>query len=87
MKASVNFAGRTSMEVGVRVDAEDLLTGHRRHTNSAFLTFVAVDRDGRPVEVPPLLLETDEEKRRHGAARERRRLRLEERQAEAAGKE
>ena len=83
MKASVNFAGRTSMEVGVRVEAEDLLTGNRRHTNSCYLTFVAVDRHGRPVPVPPLLPETEEEQRRHRAAAERRRRRLEEREAEA----
>jgi acyl-CoA hydrolase len=82
MKASVNFAGRTSMEVGVRVEAEELLTGRRRHTNSCYLTFVAIDADGRPVEVPPLRPETDEEHRRHAAARERRRRRLEERNAE-----
>jgi len=83
MKASVNFAGRSSMEVGVRVEAEDLLTGRRRHTNSCYLTFVAVDRNGRPVEVPALQPETDEEIRRNTAARERRQRRLEEREAEA----
>lgn len=82
MKASVNFAGRTSMEVGVRVEAEDLLSGTRRHTNSCYLTFVAIDRNGRPVEVPELRPETDEDKRRHAAAGERRRRRLEERQSE-----
>jgi len=82
MKSSVNFAGRTSMEVGVRVEAEDLITGRRRHTNSAYLTFVAVDRNGRPIEVPPLVPETPVEVRRHAAAQERRRRRLEERNAE-----
>jgi acyl-CoA hydrolase len=82
MRASVNFVGRTSMEVGVRVEAEDLLTGRRRHTNSCYLTFVAVDAAGRPVEVPALRPETPDEKRRHSAAAERRRRRLEERQAE-----
>jgi acyl-CoA hydrolase len=82
MKASVNFAGRTSMEVGVRVEAEDLITGRRRHTNSAYLTFVAVDRNGRPIEVPPLVPERPEEVRRYAAAQERRRRRLEERAAE-----
>src|SRR5918992_1515111 len=60
MKASVNFVGRTSMEVGVRVETENLLTGVRRHTNSCYLTFVAVDADGRPVEVPSLVPETPE---------------------------
>ena len=82
MKASVNFVGRTSMEVGVRIEAENLVTGNRRHTNSCYLTFVAIDDDGKPVEVPPLVTETDEERRRHAAAGERRRRRLEERNAE-----
>jgi acyl-CoA hydrolase len=79
MKASVNFVGRTSMEVGVRVEAEELLTGHRRHTNSCYMTFVAVDREGRPVPVPALIPETPDEKRRFEAAKERRARRLEER--------
>jgi len=83
MKASVNFVGRTSIEVGVRVEAENLVSGIRRHTNSCYLTFVAIDRNGRPVPVPPLLPETDEEIRRNNAAQERRRRRLEERTAEA----
>ena len=82
MKASVNFVGRTSMEVGVRVEAEELLTGRRRHTNSCYLTFVAVDRNGRPIEVPPVLAESADEKRRQDAARLRREVRLKERQME-----
>jgi acyl-CoA hydrolase len=82
MKCSVNFVGRSSMEVGVRVEAEDLQTGNRRHTNSCYLTFVAIDRNGRPVEVPKLIHETEDEKRRFEAAKERRRRRLEERTAE-----
>lgn len=82
MKASVNYAGKTSMEIGVRVEAEELLTGRRRHTNSCYLTFVAVDRNGRPIEVPELVPETADEKRRYGAAQERRQRRIEERQAE-----
>jgi acyl-CoA hydrolase len=82
MRASVNYVGRTSMEIGVRVEAEDLLTGQRRHTNSCYLTFVAVDRDGRPVEAPDIVPETAAEKRRYRAAVERRRRRLEEREAE-----
>lgn len=82
MKASVNFVGRTSMEVGVRVEAEDMLTGQRRHTNSAYLTFVAIDRNGRPVEIAQLVTESEEETRRARAAQDRRRRRLEERQAE-----
>jgi acyl-CoA hydrolase len=84
MKASVNYAGRTSMEVGVRVEAEDLVTGRRRHTNSCYLTFVAIDRTGRPIVVPPLVPETPAEHRRHAAAQDRRRRRLEERNAEEA---
>jgi acyl-CoA hydrolase len=82
MKASVNYAGRSSMEVGVRVEAEDLMTGRRRHTNSCYLTFVAVDRNGRPIEVPELVPETEDELRRYGAAQQRRRRRLEERESE-----
>ena len=84
MKASVNFVGRTSMEVGVRVEAEDLLSGRRRHTNSCYLTFVAIDRNGRPIDVPGLRPETPDEIRRHRAAEERKRRRLEERTAEDA---
>lgn len=82
MKASVNYAGRTSMEVGVRIEAEELLSGNRRHTNSCYLTFVAVDRNGRPIEVPELRPETPDEVRRYEAALQRRQRRLEERQQE-----
>lgn len=82
MKASVNFVGRSSMEIGIRIEAENMLTGVRRHTNSCYMTYVAIDGDGRPIEVPSLLLETDEEKRRFAAAAERRRLRLMERDDE-----
>jgi len=82
MQASVNYVGRTSMEVGVRVEAEELLTGRRRHTNSCYLTFVAVDKKGHPIEVPELVPETPEEQRRYEAARERRARRLEERERE-----
>lgn len=79
MKASVNWVGRTSLEIGVRVEAENLLTGRRRHTNSCYTTFVALDDNGQPSVVPPLLCETDDEQRRHRAAADRRRRRLEER--------
>ena len=82
MKASVNYVGKTSMEVGVRVETENLLTGERRHTNSCYVTFVAMGADGRPVKVPPIKPETPDEERRHAAAQERRRRRLEERHAE-----
>ena len=84
MKCSVNFVGRTSMEVGVRVEAEDLQTGNRRHTNSCYLTFVAIDRNGKPIEVPRLVPETEEELRRYEAAKARRQRRLEERTSEQA---
>jgi acyl-CoA hydrolase len=82
MKSSVNFVGRTSMEVGVRVEAEELLSGRRRHTNSCYLTFVAVDRNGRPIDVPDVVPETPDEQRRYLAAEKRRQLRLAEREAE-----
>jgi len=82
LKASVNYVGRTSMEIGVRVEAENLVTGVRRHTNSCYLTFVAVDDRGCPREVPELVAETEAERRRNAAAKERRRRRLEERNAE-----
>jgi acyl-CoA hydrolase len=82
MKASVNFVGRSSMEVGVRVEAEDLMTGRHRHTNSCYLTFVAVDRNGRPIEVAGLTPQTDAEKRRYAAAETRRLARLAERESE-----
>lgn len=82
MKASINWVGRTSMEIGVRVEAENLLSGVRRHTHSCYTTFVAIDDNGRPSPVPPLILETDDDRRRHEAAAERRRRRLEERDTE-----
>ena len=78
--ASVNAAWRTSMEVGVRVEAENPRTGERRHTNSAYLTMVAVDDDGHPLEVPPLVPESDVELAREAEAQVRRRNRLRERE-------
>jgi len=71
VKASVNFAGRTSMEVGVKVLSECPLTGAIQHTSSAYLTFVALDDQGRPTTVPPLELVTDEDRRRNAEARAR----------------
>ena len=82
MKSAVNYTGRTSMEVGVRVEAEDMISGRRRHTNSCYLTFVAVDRGGRPVIIPPIIPMSPDDERRNAAAKERRRRRLEERTAE-----
>src|SRR5438445_567263 len=75
-RASVNHVGRTSMEEGVRVDAEDLLSGKVAHVASAYLVFVATDDRGRPVPLPPVTAETDEERRRMAAAETRRSLRL-----------
>ena len=76
LKASLNLVGRTSMEVGVRVESENPLTGEIRHTASAFLTYVALDKSGRPMEVPPLILETAEDERRNEDALARREVRL-----------
>jgi acyl-CoA hydrolase len=79
-KACVNAAWRTSMEVGVRVDAEDPRTDQSRHTNTAYLTMVAVDDDGRPLRVPPLLARSADEQRREREAQLRRSNRLAERE-------
>lgn len=76
LKASVNYVAKTSMEVGVRVDAENPRTGEVFHTATAYLTFVAIDKNFKPIAVSPILPETDEEKRRYEGARERRKLRL-----------
>ncbi|MDA8125622.1 MAG: acyl-CoA thioesterase [Deltaproteobacteria bacterium] len=84
LKASLNYVGKTSMEVGVRVETENPRTGERRHTASAYLTFVSLDPEGRPRPVPPLTLETDEERRRHREARARREARLAEKKKEKA---
>lgn len=81
LSSSVNYAGRTSMEVGVRVDSENPRTGERHHTGSCYVTFVAIDGEGRPVEVPPVIPESEEEKRRFTDAQERRRHRLAAREA------
>ena len=74
--AQVNYVGRTSMEVGVHVEAENLLTGTRRHTNTCYLTFVAIDERGEPVPVPPLELETDAERQRFREGERRRDVRI-----------
>ena len=72
------------MEIGVRVETENPLTGVRRHTVSAYLTYVALNRDGRPMPLPPLILETEEEKRRNREAKARRETRLVEKKKEKA---
>ncbi|MCX6224971.1 MAG: acyl-CoA thioesterase [Bacteroidia bacterium] len=76
LKASVNFVGKTSMEVGVRVEAENPITGNVRHTGSAYLTFVALDDNKRPIQLPSLILDTDEDKHRNEEAAQRRQMRL-----------
>lgn len=79
VKASVNFAGAHSLEVGVRVEAESWQGVERRHTTTAYLVFVALDDEGDPTEVPPLRCETDEQLRRQEQARIRREVRQERR--------
>jgi acyl-CoA hydrolase len=79
VKASVNAAWRTSMEVGVRVESEDVRTGEKMHTSSAFLTMVALDEEGHPAPVPPIRAETPDEQRRAREAQLRRDNRLAER--------
>lgn len=81
LKAAVNFVSRTSMEVGVRVDAENPITGKTFHTASAYLTFVALGSDGKPALVPPVKPEGAEQMRRYKAAEKRRQLRLQHRMA------
>ena len=77
LKSQVNRVFRTSMEVGVEVYSENVLTGERKHTTTAYVTFVAIDeRSQRPKPVPPLLLRTAEEKRRYREAALRRKIRL-----------
>jgi acyl-CoA hydrolase len=77
LRSSVNRVFRTSMEVGVKVWVEDLATGQVRHTSSAYLTFVAVDAAGNRVPIPPVIPETEDEKRRYEQAARRRENRLE----------
>jgi acyl-CoA hydrolase len=76
LRSQVNWAGSTSVEVGVRVESEDIRTGARTHTSSAYLTMVALDENGRPTQVPELLPETPEERRRCVDAEHRRSVRL-----------
>ncbi|MEA3347981.1 MAG: acyl-CoA thioesterase [Pseudomonadota bacterium] len=71
LTASLNMAGRTSMEIGVRVESENMISGKIQHTASAYLTFVALDKDGRGLEVAPLILESAAEKQRHQNSKQR----------------
>jgi uncharacterized protein (TIGR00369 family) len=83
LKASLNMVGTTSMEVGVRVEAENLLTGEVRHTASAYLTYVALDSNSKPMRIQPLIVENNEQTRRCQEANARRELRQLERKREA----
>lgn len=76
VKAAVNRAWTTSMEIGVHVTAENSRDGERRHVVSAYLTFVALDDNGKPTPVPPIVPQSDEDKRRYHDAGERREARL-----------
>lgn len=88
VKASVNDVGKTSMEVGVRVETENLLTGEKAHTSTAYMVFVALDPQSRkPRPVPPLIAETPEEKRRMREAKLRRQARLARRESILAERE
>ena len=78
LKAALNYLGKTSMEIGVRVETEDLKTGNITHTGTAYITYVALDKDAKPTRVQPIIPETDEEKRRYAEAKARRQKRLEE---------
>lgn len=76
LRSSVNRVFRTSMEIGVKVEVENLITGESRHTSSAYLTFVAVDSGGQRIPLPPVIPETQEQKRRYEEAEQRRAYRL-----------
>ena len=76
LQAQVNFTSRTSMEVGCRVETEDMRTRTRRYVTKAYLTFVSIGEDGRPRPLPPLELETEDDRRRHAEAEGRRSERL-----------
>ncbi len=82
LKASLNLVGRTSMEVGVKVETENIMTGEKRHIASAYLTYVALDNNRKPVEVPPIIPESEIEKLRYKQAISRRELRLAEKKRE-----
>jgi acyl-CoA hydrolase len=85
--ARVNFTGRSSMEIGVKVIAENVLTGEQRHTNSCYLTYVALDDHGQPTQVPAVVPETPDEKRRYDRAAKRRATRVMERRYDSGAGE
>lgn len=82
IKSSMNMVGKTSMEIGARVETERLLTGERYHIASAYLTYVALDENLQPTPTPPLITETEAEKRRNREAQARRKTRLREKHEE-----
>ncbi|MCF8069255.1 MAG: acyl-CoA thioesterase [Desulfobacterales bacterium] len=79
LKASLNLVGKSSMEIGVRVETEDMMTGEVKHVSSAYLTFVAIDENGKPAEIPELKLDSEEDIRRNSEAKDRKMVRLAER--------
>lgn len=85
LTASINYVGKKSMELGVRVEAENIFTGEVRHTASAYLTFVPLDEHGKPIEVPLIEFTSSDEVRRNCEAQERRKRRLAERHEEKNG--
>jgi acyl-CoA hydrolase len=85
--ATVNAAWRTSMEIGVRVEAENPHSGERRHTSTAYVTMVALDEEGKPTAVPGVIAESDDETRRQREAEVRRRNRLAEREEILGGRD
>lgn len=85
LSAELTYVGRSSMEVRVEVNAQNLLTGERTHTNTAYFVYVSLDEAGHPAAVPPLRLETDAERQQWDAARERQAYRLAQRQQDQKG--
>tara|TARA_B100001769_G_C21696296_1_gene384656 strand:- start:8 stop:475 length:468 start_codon:yes stop_codon:yes gene_type:complete len=79
LQSSVNYAHKTSMEIGVRIDAEDPFTGEVKHTATAYLTFVAIDDNNKPTEIPKIIPESDDENRRYERAKKRHLTRRKER--------
>jgi len=79
LQSSVNYAHVTSMEIGVRIDAEDPFTGDVKHTATAYLTFVAIDENNKPTKIPKIIPETEDEKRRYERAKSRHLIRRKER--------
>jgi uncharacterized protein (TIGR00369 family) len=82
LNASINMVGKSSMEVGVRVEAENFVTGEVRHTSSAYLTYVSLDSDGKARGVPSIIFETEDDKRRNSEAKKRKEMRNVERESE-----